>query len=47
MKLYKIGIYVGEILVYTWEGCALSIDQAREFAYEDFEINTYTEELED
>lgn len=44
-KFYKIGIYVGKNLVYVWEGYAIGIVQAREFAYEDFEMNTYAEEL--
>jgi hypothetical protein len=45
-KLYKIGIYFGK-LIYVWEGYAVDVEQAREFAYEHFERDTYAEELED
>lgn len=46
-KFYKIGIYIDKTLVYVWEGYAVDIEQAREFAYEQLEFDTYAEELED
>ena len=46
-KFYKIGIYWSKKLIYVWEGYAFSIEQAREFAYEDFEMNSYAEEIVD
>ena len=44
MKTYKINIYLGNKLVYKWVGQAYDVEQAREFAYEQFEFDSYAEE---
>lgn len=46
-KLYKIGIYAGGKLVFWTEVYARSIEQAREFAFESFEMYAYAEEIEE
>lgn len=46
-KLYKMGIYLNNKLIYKINVNAYDLDQAREFAFEQFEMVAYAEEIEE
>ena len=46
-KVYKMGIYINKKLIYETDVHACSIDQAREFAFENFEFYAYAEEIQE
>ena len=46
-KIYKMGVYASGKLIYKTEVYARSIEEAREFTFEQFEAFAYAEEIEE